>query len=113
MTINSKTDVTERLGSINALSKSILIVSCLLLSSCASTFDDYANAQDCTEQWYNLVEQQLSMSDAAGHGPDLGSDEWRSAVEMELQITENNNLPAIESETWCSFIHNSYIAPNL
>lgn len=34
----------------------------------------------CTDDWYAMVDRTLAISDEQGHGPDLGSGEWMSAV---------------------------------
>ncbi len=36
-----------------------------------------------------------------GHGPDLGSEEWKSVVEFKLGIRDQADLPSRNSEDWC------------
>lgn len=36
------------------------------------------------DEWSQAVNKRLKISDAAGHGPDIGSEEWRKAVEKKL-----------------------------
>ncbi len=37
-------------------------------------------------EWSGAVDKKLRITDAAGHGPDLGSMEWRRAVEKKLRL---------------------------
>lgn len=37
-----------------------------------------------SEEWKVAVSRRLGIFDAQGHGPDLGSDEWRNAVERRI-----------------------------
>jgi hypothetical protein len=36
------------------------------------------------DQWARGVEARFPVGDARGHGPDLGSAEWRAAVEEKI-----------------------------
>ncbi len=38
-----------------------------------------------------------------GHGPDIGSEEWKSVVEFQLGIRGNPGVPDRSSEAWCPF----------
>jgi len=58
----------------------------------------------CTEEWYQFVEHQLVSGDGQGHGPDIGSDEWKSVIEFKLGIRGQSGLPARDSEDWCQLI---------
>ena len=58
----------------------------------------------CTTDWYKLVEQKVGVTDSHGHGPDLGSGEWRSAVEFKLGIRDDPAVPDPDSEAWCAHI---------
>jgi len=40
-----------------------------------------------TPAWNQLVDRRLGVTDAAGHGPDLGSEEWMGAVGKKAGIT--------------------------
>ena len=46
----------------------------------------------------------VGVGDGHGHGPDLGSLEWRSAVEFKLGIRDDPAVPAPDSEAWCAHI---------
>ena len=58
----------------------------------------------CSPEWYQLVENQLQTGDGQGHGPDLGSGEWRSVVEFKLGLRGQLNLPVQNSDHWCRYI---------
>ena len=40
----------------------------------------------CTAAWYQSIEEKVPTGDGRGHGPDVGSDEWKSVVEFKLGI---------------------------
>lgn len=58
----------------------------------------------CSAPWQQRVEERLQTGDAEGHGPDLGSEEWRSVVEFKLGIRGNAAVPARDSQQWCQYI---------
>ena len=58
----------------------------------------------CTEEWYQFVEHKLVSGDGQGHGPDIGSDEWKSVIEFKLGIRGQSGLPDRDSEDWCRLI---------
>ena len=64
----------------------------------------------CQQAWFERVEQQISSGDGQGHGPDLGSIEWRSVVEFKLGIRGQAGLPEKDSDLWCEYINKHYIA---
>ena len=66
--------------------------------------DPVAGPAPCTTDWYKLVEQKVGVTDSHGHGPDLGSGEWRSAVEFKLGIRDDPAVPDPDSEAWCAHI---------
>jgi hypothetical protein len=37
-----------------------------------------------SDEWARALQQRLGIVDSQGHGPDIGSAEWRSAVEEKL-----------------------------
>lgn len=63
----------------------------------------------CHTTWYEAVEDDLNTGDGQGHGPDLGSAEWRSVVEFKLNIRDDINLPKVESDAWCRYIDEHYL----
>ena len=58
----------------------------------------------CSAAWYNLVEQQVTTGDGQGHGPDVGSEEWKSVVEFRLGIRDTPGVPPRDGEAWCRYI---------
>jgi len=58
----------------------------------------------CDEGWYRSVEQRLGTGDGQGHGPDLGSAEWKSVVEFKLGLRGQAGVPAADTAAWCSYI---------
>jgi hypothetical protein len=61
-------------------------------------------ASPCSQEWYQFVEQNLISGDGQGHGPDLGSDEWKGVVEFKLGIRDQADLPRRDSDDWCQLI---------
>lgn len=58
----------------------------------------------CSESWYRSIEEKVPTGDGRGHGPDLGSEEWKSVVEFKLGIRNQPTVPPRDSEAWCRFI---------
>jgi len=58
----------------------------------------------CTDAWYRYIEGHVPTGDGQGHGPDIGSDEWKSVIEFRLGIRGEPDLPARDSEAWCRAI---------
>ena len=58
----------------------------------------------CSASWYRWIEAKVPTSDDQKHGPDVGSDEWKSAIEFKLGIRDEPNLPSRGSEAWCRHI---------
>jgi len=58
----------------------------------------------CSEAWYRLVEQRVVTGDGRGHGPDAGSQEWKSVVEFRLGIRDAPGVPPHDSEAWCGYV---------
>jgi hypothetical protein len=51
-----------------------------------------------------MVEARFPTGDAHGHGPDLGSDEWKSVVEFRMGIRGDAAVPGIHSADWCDHV---------
>jgi len=51
-----------------------------------------------------MIEEKVSTGDGQGHGPDLGSDEWKSVVEFKLGIRGEPDVPSREGAAWCRHI---------
>ncbi|MCB1909152.1 MAG: MliC family protein [Rhodocyclaceae bacterium] len=63
-----------------------------------------ATTAACTPAWFDAVEARLPTRDGQGHGPDRGSDEWRSAIEFRLGVRGEPTVPPRASEAWCTWI---------
>lgn len=81
----------------------------LILTGCSVIDVSDSKANVCSADWYALVENQVLTSDDHGHGPDVGSNEWRSVVEFKLGVRGDKKNPPIESDQWCKYINNNYI----
>jgi uncharacterized protein len=65
----------------------------------------FAQAQSlCSDAWYQAIDKRLQTADAQGHGPDIGSDEWKSVIEFKLGVRGGANVPERSSEKWCTYI---------
>ena len=60
--------------------------------------------EPCSESWYPYIDGLVVTGDGAGHGPDIGSDEWQSVVEFKLDVRGNPDVPHRSSQAWCNFI---------
>jgi len=58
----------------------------------------------CSDEWNRFVDQKIVTGDGQGHGPELGSDEWKGVVEFRLGIRGQAGLPAHDSDDWCRLI---------
>jgi hypothetical protein len=58
----------------------------------------------CSDAWYRSIEQRLSTGDGHGHGPDVGSDEWKSVVEFELGVRGAADVPSRDGDEWCRYV---------
>ena len=77
--------------------------------SCTNAADPLPKVDICTMQWFELVEEKIMTGDGAGHGPDVGSTEWRSVIEFKLGIRGDDSIPDLESEKWCEYINENFI----
>ena len=59
----------------------------------------------CSNQLYASFESRLSTGDGMGHGPDIGSDEWRSVIEFRLGVRDDPEVPERDTNSWCGFIN--------
>jgi hypothetical protein len=58
----------------------------------------------CSDAWYRSIEEQVPTGDGRGHGPDVGSEEWKSVIERKLGIRGQPGLPSHDSQAWCSHV---------
>lgn len=52
----------------------------LIIVACS----DRSSPPNDWQAWSRWVEARYPVSDAQGHGPDIGSDEWRNAVQEKM-----------------------------
>ena len=65
----------------------------------------FAQAQSvCTYPWYQSIDKILHTTDGQGHGPDIGSDEWKSVIEFKLGVRDGADVPERSSDQWCQYI---------
>lgn len=58
----------------------------------------------CSDAWNRSLESLVETGDRSGHGPDLGSDEWKSVVEFRLGVRGKPGVPARDSTAWCTYL---------
>ena len=61
--------------------------------------------QPCSEGWFEWVEERVGTGDGAGHGPDVGSTEWRYTVVFRMGIEGQSDVPDVDDESWCGFVN--------
>lgn len=81
----------------------VILIS-LFFQACVNKKQEKQKAQECTASWYAKVESKIPTGDEHGHGPDLGTDEWKSVVEHRMGIKGNKIVPSIKSKEWCPYI---------
>ena len=83
--------------------KKFCLISSLLLSGCA--FNQHnVEYPACNAETYQRIESAVFSGDGQGHGPDLGSDEWKSVIEFKLGIREDSAKPAHSHNDWCGYV---------
>lgn len=85
-----------------------LLASTIFVADCSFTEDVATpvveNQVACTESWYNTIDERVQSGDGHGHGPDVGSNEWKSVIEFKLGIRGMPDVPAREGNEWCRYI---------
>ena len=82
-----------------------LVVAVALFASCNHRDEPRAAPSAvCSETWYRTIDEQVPTGDGQGHGPDVGSAEWKSVVEFKLGIRGQPDVPSRNSEAWCRHI---------
>jgi len=83
----------------------LALLAMLLLSGCNGEGQAPPDRPDpCSDEWNHYVESILSSGDGMGHGPDIGSDEWKSVIEFKLGVRGKAEVPDRSSEAWCNYI---------
>ena len=91
------------INSVNAM-RSTVPLCIFVVCSCRVSPSPDPGQQPCSGEWFQYVEEMLQTGDSDGHGPDLGSSEWRSVVEFKLGIRGDPGVPQRETERWCTYI---------
>ena len=80
----------------------------IFVAICAHANNDHRSSMAaetlCSDSWYRFIEKTVTTSDNQGHGPDVGSGEWKSVIEFKLGIRDKPNLPDRDSEAWCRHV---------
>lgn len=77
----------------------------LFLGLAACTSGPGPSSDDaCSDAWYRALERKVMTGDGQGHGPDVGSEEWKSAVEFRLGLRGRAEVPARDGGDWCRYI---------
>lgn len=58
----------------------------------------------CSAERYAAIDAVIQSGDGMGHGPDIGSGEWKSVVVYKLGLQDNKALPNADAAEWCDFI---------
>lgn len=58
----------------------------------------------CQPEWLASVAAVIPTDDGHGHGPDIGSDEWKSVVEFRLGLRGRADVPARNDPAWCALV---------
>ncbi|MCH9694849.1 MAG: hypothetical protein K0U72_10100 [Gammaproteobacteria bacterium] len=82
----------------------VLPVVVFWLASCVADSTPSLGPEPCSTMWLQLVEEHVSTGDSEGHGPDLGSSEWRSVVEFKLGVRGDPIVPDRATSDWCYFV---------
>ena len=85
-----------------------MVIFVIVIATCAEASDrgtliPEARVQ-CSDVWYRFIEEKVPTGDGQGHGPDIGSDEWKSVIEFRLGIRDKSDLPRRDGEAWCRHI---------
>jgi len=89
------------------------LVFCFFVSivnfGCTGNKTQGTSFQACNDEWFLQVEKKIFTGDGQGHGPDIGSLEWRSVIEFKLGIRDDSKVPPFESSQWCDYINKNFI----
>ena len=76
----------------------------LIMTGCSEPTEIAQYPVPCSKPWYDYAESAAPTGDGMGHGPDPGSEEWKSVIEFKLGIRGNPEVPDRSSDAWCQFI---------
>jgi hypothetical protein len=81
-----------------------LLASAMVLAGCGNSEVESTGSRACDTAWYQSIGQRVVTGDGHGHGPDTGSDEWKSVVEFKLGIRGDPAVPDRDSADWCAYV---------
>jgi len=58
----------------------------------------------CTSARLQAIDKEVSSGDEQGHGPDVGSNEWKSVIEFRLNLRNEPGVPDPSTDAWCDYI---------
>lgn len=93
--------MTWRMG--NKVIRQSTVAMCIAVG-CASGAAAAASPPPCSDAWYRSIDAKVRSADGQGHGPDVGSDEWKSTIEFRLGVRGKPGVPKRDTGAWCSFI---------
>lgn len=76
----------------------------LLLILTAVLASDVHAESVCSDAWYRTIDNKVPSGDGQGHGPDIGSDEWKSVIEFKLGVRGKPGVPRRDSDAWCQYV---------
>lgn len=93
-----------RLHAYNARMNNWMITLLLLGAFSARAGGTSTSPEPCSDAWNRQVDEILVSGDGQGHGPDLGSDEWKGVIEFKLGVRGQADVPPRDTGDWCRFI---------
>jgi len=64
----------------------------------------------CSASTYQTIEARVPVEDDEGHGPDVGSTEWKHAIEAKLRRQHEPQFPPMDSDAWCQRVYDLVLA---
>ena len=88
----------------NDAMKSRYLLAAVIAAHSATSLAGADTPAPCSDAWNRYVDGKITSGDGQGHGPDLGSDEWKGVVEFRLGVRGLPEVPARDSDGWCHYI---------
>lgn len=77
----------------------LIVIATLQPAGCAQH-----HKPNCSSEWQHFVDNTVTSGDGMGHGPDIGSEEWKSVIEFKLGVRGQSGVPDRQSPEWCTYI---------
>lgn len=87
----------------NHFKQLLMLLGFSLTVACSQNPADQS-AAPCSAERYAAIEAAIQSGDGMGHGPDIGSGEWKSVVEFKLGLRDKEATPSADATEWCDFI---------